>query len=104
MESQYASTMRYYESVYERFLSKLPHESGDPAKLTNKSSMTREKHGYVWKAEDIQIMREMRLQGISFRKIGQRFNMSGCVIQRLARIHKMASPTGITYNVIADHG
>lgn len=104
MDSQVASTMRYYESIYERYLSKLPVETGDPSKLTNKGIKSRAKHGYIWSDEDIQTMREMRLRGVSFRQIGRHFNMSACAIQRLAEIHKMYSPTSITKNVIKNHG
>lgn len=103
MDSQVASTMRYYEHIYERYLSKLPVETGDPSKLTNKGIKSRAKNGYIWSNEDIETMREMRLQGVSFRQIGRHFNMSACAIQRLADMHKMYSPTSVKKNLMQDH-
>lgn len=101
METEISSTMRYYESIYERFLSKLPLEgAGDPSKLTRKEETNKYNNRYVWTTEDIETMRQMRLEGISFKRIADRFNISACAVQRLARIHDMKSPTSKINNVL----
>jgi DNA-binding transcriptional regulator YiaG len=91
--------MRYYESVFDRFLSKLPSDgvSTDPKKLTRND--TRKLNNiYNWKPEELVAMREMRLQGVSFQVIATRFNASKTAVQRVARENNMVSPNSNKYN------
>lgn len=87
--------MRYYESIYERYLSKIPKECAkvDPRLLVARHENRRVCNQYEWSEQDIEQIRAMRAKGIPFRAIAEHFKASQTVVQRLALRHKMLSPT-----------
>lgn len=88
MDSQASSAMRYYESIYDRYLSKIPAE-GDPTKLTYSENPKKQGFRYIWTDEDIEKMRRLRKQGASYRAIAREFNVAMSIIQRACHRHNI---------------
>lgn len=104
MDSAVSSTMRYYESIYERYLKNLPPDKGDATKLTHKEHSRKVGFRYVWTDEDLAKMREMRLRGVPFRVMAKEFGVDWTIIQRAANKHKMYSPNEPRKRAVINHG
>lgn len=98
MDSQTSSCMRYFESIHERFLSKLPRETaGVPLKkLMYEAKNNRYNNRYVWDEEKLAEITKAREIGISYREIGERYGASQTTIKTLCRRHNIKSPTCYT--------
>lgn len=96
MDSQTSSCIRYYEHIYEKYLSKLPPpEKGyQPKKMICDEEVHNQfNKRYVWTEADLKSIAEQRAQGIGYRTIARQFNTTSTTIRNLSKRYGFKSPT-----------
>lgn len=87
--------MRYYESAYERFLSKLP-PPGKGVKLKDvvmdEDKYNLHKKRYVWTEQDLQSIKVQRANSVSYQIIADQFKTTTTTIRNLCKRHGFKSP------------